>query len=76
MNEIMFNIGLKCPTPKRLANGQRNVSGRQFNDTVTFSCNLGFTLVGSSLRRCRGSGNWDGVHPICGSICILCYKSL
>ena len=71
MNEIMFNIDLKCPTPKRPANGQKNVGGRQFNDTVTFSCNLGFTLTGSSLRRCRGSGNWDGVHPICGNICTM-----
>ncbi|CAB4017905.1 Hypothetical predicted protein, partial [Paramuricea clavata] len=62
---------LKCssPKPRTLTNGRRVVQGRKFNETVTFTCDPGFTLSGSSIRTCRGLGTWDGVEPKCGKNC-------
>ncbi|CAB4041226.1 Hypothetical predicted protein, partial [Paramuricea clavata] len=62
---------LKCssPKPRTLTNGRRVVQGRKFNKTVTFTCDPGFTLSGSSVRMCRGLGTWDGMEPKCGKTC-------
>ena len=34
-------------------------------DTCRFSCRAGYLLVGSSSRKCTGSGSWTGEHPLC-----------
>ena len=32
---------------------------------ASFSCNDGFRRVGSSLRKCQTSGNWNQQTPTC-----------
>ena len=61
-------IDLKCPKPRTLTNGRRVVEGKKFNETATFTCNAGYTLIGASVRTCRGKGVWDGLEPICGKL--------
>jgi hypothetical protein len=56
---------VQSPKAGTLTNGRRVVRGRKFNETVTFTCDPGFTLSGSSVRTCRGLGTWDGVEPKC-----------
>ncbi len=43
-----------------LSNGQTT-----FGSTVTYSCNLGFTLVGPFSRECNAEGVWSDTAPIC-----------
>ena len=44
-----------------------------YPNIVTFSCNPGFILRGSSLRKCQSNGTWDGYKTVCkGTICKKC----
>ncbi len=33
--------------------------------TAIYSCDLGFLLVGTTLRQCEASGEWSPSEPIC-----------
>ncbi|KAJ6653464.1 hypothetical protein lerEdw1_009218 [Lerista edwardsae] len=54
-----------CPTlaipPGAIASGGRNNLG----DRVTFRCQSGLDLVGSSQRVCTVEGEWSGAEPSC-----------
>uniref|UniRef100_H2Z7B2 Sushi domain-containing protein n=1 Tax=Ciona savignyi TaxID=51511 RepID=H2Z7B2_CIOSA len=40
------------------------------NDVVTYSCNDGYLVSGSSVLTCTTDGSWDNVPPQCiGSVC-------
>jgi len=39
--------------------------------TVTYTCNTGYTLNGSSMRTCQADGTWTGSDPTCDSECLL-----
>ncbi|XP_070123988.1 complement receptor type 1-like isoform X5 [Equus przewalskii] len=55
-----------------VANGYK-VSGKEapyfYNDTVTFKCDHGFTLKGSSQIRCKANNTWDPEIPVCEKDC-------
>ena len=53
------------PAPDAPANGQRSGSGRAFRSTVTYTCNRGYTLLGSSSVTCMANRQWSGRAPIC-----------
>ena len=36
-----------------------------FPNIVTFSCDPGFILLGSSVRKCQSTGTWDGYKAVC-----------
>ena len=40
--------------------GQVVVAGRNYQDTASFTCNQGYTLVGLSQLSCQASGRWSG----------------
>ena len=48
-------------------NGRRSNSRRNYNDRVSFSCNTGYNLRGSSSRTCQSTGLWSGIQPTCDS---------
>uniref|UniRef100_A0ABI7W869 Sushi domain-containing protein n=1 Tax=Felis catus TaxID=9685 RepID=A0ABI7W869_FELCA len=58
---------VQCP-PAHVANGYK-ISGKEapffYNDSVTFKCNKGFTLKGSSQIRCKANNTWDPEIPVC-----------
>ena len=51
-----------------VANGHK-ISGKEapyfYNDSVTFECDDGFTLKGSSQIRCKANNTWDPEIPMC-----------
>ena len=59
-----------CSPPSDLENGR--VEGADYNigDTITYKCDSGFSLQGSSSRTCEQSGDdavWSGTKPKCES---------
>ncbi|XP_028615866.1 complement receptor type 2 isoform X6 [Grammomys surdaster] len=40
-----------------------------YNDTMTFSCDPGFTMKGSSRTRCSAQGTWEPPVPVCEKGC-------
>ena len=41
------------------------VDGRSYGDDVSYSCKIGYDIVGSSQRKCDENGQWTGSHPFC-----------
>ena len=47
-------------------NGQvSHTAGTLFGQRTTYSCNTGYTLVGSNTRTCQADGMWSGNEPTC-----------
>ncbi|XP_045693611.1 complement receptor type 2 isoform X3 [Phyllostomus hastatus] len=55
-----------------IANGHK-ISGKEapyfYNDSVTYECDDGFTLKGSSQIRCKANNTWDPEIPMCEKDC-------
>ena len=44
-----------------------------FNTTVEYSCNPGYTLVGTTKRLCQANQTWTGSLPQCRSKTFCCF---
>ena len=42
-----------------------------FPESIRFSCDVGFTMNGSSVRHCQANGTWSGDETICNGKIIL-----
>ena len=65
-----------CPIPLPPVHGNVDDSnGRAAGDTITYSCDSGYRLVGEITRECRDDTTWSGNDPVCyiGKICYLVY---
>lgn len=51
-----------------------SLSGREtiFPNEATFSCDEGFILNGSTVRRCQSDGTWSGIRTSCHGEIITC----
>ncbi|XP_055074905.1 CUB and sushi domain-containing protein 2 [Misgurnus anguillicaudatus] len=66
---------VNCTEPGHVENGVRQVlpSGPHrysFQTAVTYSCNPGYYLLGTSTLSCQGDGTWDRSLPMC--LLVLC----
>lgn len=51
--------------------------GAAIDSTATYTCFLGYMLVGSATRVCQGNSTWSGSSPTCeGTYPILLYITL
>ena len=58
-----------CPDPVEPVNGMVTFSGNSVDDNATYSCNMGFDLVGSSTAMCTqvdaNSAEFSPAPPVC-----------
>ncbi|XP_010081196.1 PREDICTED: complement receptor type 1-like [Pterocles gutturalis] len=62
---------VKCPHPPKITNGELkgNLSDTfSYGASVSYSCNSGYSLVGSAFINCTGSGTWSQPPPQCREI--------
>ena len=60
-----------CDTLTSPENGQVTLTSRTVGSVATYSCGVGYNLVGSVSRMCQmGSGRleWSDSEPTCGMI--------
>ncbi|KAG8263390.1 hypothetical protein J6590_035229 [Homalodisca vitripennis] len=55
----------ECEELRSPALGTVTLTGRLFNDRATYSCELGYHVVGLKERTCQADGNWSGQAPVC-----------
>ena len=63
---------LDCRHPGNIPNGTVHVFGYTLGKRISYSCDVGYTLNGSSWRRCQSNGTWSGLKPTCE--CEYLYK--
>ena len=44
---------------------ENNKGYYEFEDEISFSCNLGYILQGESTIRCESDGTWSYYTPVC-----------
>jgi len=61
-----FLTAVNCGTLTIPANGQvSHTGGTTFGQTATYSCSIGYNLVGCNIRSCQATRAWSGSAPIC-----------
>ena len=56
---------IDCGDPGTPTNGQRTLSSTTYNSVVTYTCDVGYTLQGTSNRICQSNGQWSESVPQC-----------
>ena len=65
VNSAILLLAIDCgnlPTPR---NGSIHGEHTTYSNTLRFICDDGFTLVGSTIRKCGANGTWSGVGTVC-----------
>lgn len=66
---LFFSTALLCPVLTAPQNGTVHCPfGRTTGSMCSFSCDAGFTLIGSSRRICRTNTIWTGTLTFCRSL--------
>ena len=66
---IILLTAVDCDNLTDPSNGQvDHTAGTTFGQTVTYSCETGYNLVGDSTRTCQATGNWSGSAPTCEGV--------
>ena len=61
-----------CGALTHPTNGQvSHTAGTTFGQTATYSCDVGYNLVGDSIRICHATGVWSGSTPTCQGMLLL-----
>ena len=62
---IFLNIILDCDVLSNPANGAVDITtGTTYGEQATYSCNVGYNLVGNAQTLCMADGNWE-TTPTC-----------
>ena len=66
IDEIIFTlVAVNCGGLSSPMNGSISGNLTVYPNIVTFSCDAGFILRGSSVRKCQSNGTWDGYETTC-----------
>ncbi|CAB4020153.1 Hypothetical predicted protein [Paramuricea clavata] len=58
-----------CRKVLSIENGQVSGDGTLEEDTISFTCDQNYVLVGEKHLRCMGSGKWNASEPKCKEKC-------
>lgn len=77
---FFFSV-VNCTEPGHVENSVRQVlpSGPQrysFQTTVSYTCNPGYYLLGTSTLTCQGDGTWDRSLPKCLCELLACFCTI
>ena len=62
---IVTFLAVNCGGLSSPLNGSISGNLTVYPNIVSFSCDPGFILRGSSIRKCRSNGTWDGFKTAC-----------
>lgn len=66
LNKLVWMFSEReCEELRSPAVGTVTLTGRLFGDKATYSCELGYHVVGLRERTCQADGNWSGQAPVC-----------
>ena len=57
--------GINCPVLEHPERGLVSVGGNSPGSVATYSCNGGYSLLGSATRQCQSNGTWSNESPTC-----------
>ena len=60
-----FYLVVNCGELRPIPNGDVTFASTDFGSIATYSCDFGFTLVGSNTRICQLGGQWSEKEPFC-----------
>uniref|UniRef100_A0A8V1AMK8 Beta-2-glycoprotein 1 n=1 Tax=Gallus gallus TaxID=9031 RepID=A0A8V1AMK8_CHICK len=55
----------RCPAPAPLQHGTIDSRDFHYRSSLSFSCDPGYSLVGSRTSQCMSDGKWSGIPPQC-----------
>ena len=58
-------VGVMCLDLDDIPNGAMMMTGNSVGDTATYTCDMGFELVGVMMVTCLSDGTWDNPPPEC-----------
>lgn len=64
---MFFSLAIECPVLENPPNGMVVVSGLTVGSNATYTCLLGFTLIGVMTRECQLNAEWSDQEPTCES---------
>ena len=68
----LLSTAVDCGALTNPANGQvSHAAGTTFGHTATYSCNIGYNLLGDSTRTCQATEVWSGSAPTCYRMLLL-----
>ena len=62
---FLIIAAVSCPDPKSPSHGSRSGDDFTFGKKVSYTCDRGYKITGSSNRTCTASGTWSGIQPTC-----------
>ena len=62
---LHFPLAIMCPVLGSPANGGVSVTGNSPGDTATYTCDVGYNLVGAQNLTCGDNGMWSASPPFC-----------
>ena len=66
LDYISTSLAVDCGAPDPAdPNGSMQFTTTTLGSRVVYSCNVGYTLVGSSISVCQANGKYSSEAPIC-----------
>ena len=68
VNCLLVRFIADCPGLSAPADGQVNpTTNVSTGQSAKYTCDAGFSIIGSDTRTCQDDGTWSGSQPVCGS---------